>query len=152
MHFIEIQNLSVFLLPDAIGSQQRFCLKSCSFTIKKLKLFPGVTYIPKEISYSHQQGAPDAPLVNNFKLLNKLEGYAYSRNSDILRFLAYMTKLLKSKRPKNCFELLKHKIFIIVKIKLGEDGQNYRFKNKVATLGLLNKCIMLKLSNARGSI
>ena len=81
MHYIEIQILSVFLLPDAIGSQQQFCLKSCSFTIKKLKLFPGVTYIPKEISYRHQQGAPDALLVNNFKHLNKRTGYTYSRNS-----------------------------------------------------------------------
>ena len=86
MHYIEIQILSVFLLPDAIGSQQQFCLKSCSFTIKKLKLFPGVTYIPKEISYSHQQGAPDAPLVNNIKHLNKRKGYAYSRNSDVYSF------------------------------------------------------------------
>ena len=90
MHFIEIQIVSVFLLPDAIGSQQQFCLKSCSFTIKKLKLFPGVTYIPKEISYSHQQGAPDAPLVNNFKLLNKQEVYAYSKNSGVYDKIAKM--------------------------------------------------------------
>ena len=64
-----------------------------------------------------------------------------------------MTKLPTSKRPKSCFVLLKHKIFIIVKIKFGEDGQNCRFNYKTATLGLLNKCIMLlKLSKALRSI
>ena len=64
-----------------------------------------------------------------------------------------MTKLPTSKRPKSCFVLLKHKIseiFIIVKIKFDKDGQNCQFKNKTATLGLLNKCInmLLKLSKA----